>query len=365
MVNKPLSSYRPFLSKSFGLINQERFPHATMFNSTDGLPGVYLAECLAQALLCTEVNKPCGECNSCRLAEKRNHPDLSYSFPFIASGKTGSSENFLTEWKVFLTENPVFLYEDWGAFLDAGNKQLGIFTGESQRIAKFQSMKPYLSKKKVIILYMSELMHTSTSNKLLKTLEEPLSNTHIILITNHYELNLKTITSRCQTFRVPNSQTDHFSDEIEQTQMSVDPEILAIANNNLGLYAHLFKNKSDMIDFGNHFLSWLRHCFNNDVKGFFKDSEVFANTSRDRLIILLESFLKLFRDAFVDAGSALPGTQLTSMERLAPFIKQHNAKEIYTTIQNVTSDLHRNANAKLTLFDASLKIRNLLLVKAS
>lgn len=365
MVNKPLSSYQPFLSTSFSLINQERFPHAIMLNSTDGLPGVYLAESLAQALLCTEDNKPCGECNSCRLVEKRNHPDLAYTFPFIASGKTGSSENYITEWKEFLTENPVFLYEDWNVFLDAGNKQLGIFTGESQRIAKFQSMKPYLADKKVIILYMSELMHNSTSNKLLKTLEEPLANTHIILITNHYESNLKTITSRCQTLRVPNSQANHFSDEIVQNNMSLDPEILAIANRNLGLYAHLSKNKTDMIDFGNHFLTWLRHCFNNNVIGFYKDSEDFAKTSRDSLIVLLESFLKLFRDAFVDVGSAVPGIQLTSMKRLAPFINENNAKEIYTTIQNVISDLYRNANAKLALFDASLKIHKLLLSKAS
>ena len=156
MVDKPLLSYQNFLNKSFGLINNARFPHAIMLNSTDGLPSVYLAESIAQALLCTQVNKPCGECNSCRLVEKRAHPDLLYTFPFISAGKTGSSENYISEWNSFLETNPVFLYEDWNNYLDSGNKQLGIFTGETQRISRFLSMKPYLSKKKVIILYLSE-----------------------------------------------------------------------------------------------------------------------------------------------------------------------------------------------------------------
>lgn len=365
MLNTPLLSYQGFLSKTLELINNERFPHAVMLNSTDGLPSVYLAECLSQALLCTEVNKPCGECNSCRLAEKRSHPDLLYTFPFISAGKTGSAENYLSEWKEFLSENPVFLYEDWNVFLDSGNKQLGIYTGESQRISHFQSMKPYLSKKKVIVLYLSELMHNSTSNKLLKTIEEPLPNTHIILITNHHDSNLRTISSRCQTIKVPNSSPEHFLNDIERNNMAVDTEIVNIANNNLGLFAHLSKNKIDMIKFGNDFLSWLRHCFNNDVKSMYKDCEDFANTSRDRLILLLESFLKLFRDAFVNVDNMIPGTQLTSMRKLAPFVNDFNAERIYTTIQKATTHLHRNANAKLVLFDASLTLHRLLLATPS
>lgn len=147
--------------------------------------------------------------------------------------------------------------------------------------------------------------------------------------------------------------------------MTLDLEISNIANNNLGIYAHLSKNKIDMIDFGNHFLTWLRHCFNNDIRGFNKDCEDFSASSRDQLIIMLESFLKLFRDAFVDVNSEVPGTQLTSMTRLAPFVNENNAKAIYDTIQKVTTDLHRNANTKLALFDASLRIHNLLLIKPS
>ena len=365
MVNKPLLSYQGFLSKSYRLINKDRFPHAIMLNSTDGLPGVYLAESISKAILCSGTEKPCGVCNSCRLTENRSHPDLLYTFPFISAGKTGSSENYISEWKEFLSGFPVFLYEDWNIFLDSGNKQLGIYTGETHRITRFQSMKPYLSKKKVIILYMSELIHPVASNKLLKTIEEPLPNTHIILITNHYESNLKTITSRCQTIKVPTSLPKHFNSEVEQMNMGLDSDIAQIANNNLGLYSHLSKNKNEMIDFGNHFLTWLRHCFNNDIVGFYKDCENFSSASRDQLIIMLESFLKLFRDAFVDVDLSVPGTQLTSMSRLAPFVNKNNAKGIYNTIQKVTADLHRNANTKLALFDASISIHNLLSVKSS
>lgn len=60
---------------------------------------------------------------------------------------------------------------------------------------------PFESQRKVFILYDVERMLPSSSNALLKTLEEPPSWAHFILVTSHPEQLLPTITSRC--FSVP------------------------------------------------------------------------------------------------------------------------------------------------------------------
>jgi DNA polymerase III subunit delta' len=63
------------------------------------------------------------------------------------------------------------------------------------------SLPPFEGLKKVYILEEAERMLPSSSNALLKTLEEPIQNAHILLLSSHREEMLPTILSRC--CRVP------------------------------------------------------------------------------------------------------------------------------------------------------------------
>lgn len=360
MIQTLLPSYAGLLSTIHGLIEHNRYPHAIMLNSTDGLPAMYVAQEVAKTLLCQSNDRPCLTCNSCKLVQSMTHPDLLYSFPYISSGKTGNCDDFISEWRSFNLDNSAFLYEDWQAYLEPGNKQLGIFTGETQRIAHFQSLKPYLSSSKVVIMYMSEALNPSASNKLLKFIEEPLENTYIILITNQLESNIKTITSRCQSIKIPVSGPEHFNSEVKTLGLPLDNLILKIAPNNVGLYSHLVKKKEDMISYGNQFLEWLRHCFTGHLFGISEDTEAITRLPRERLTIMLEAFINIFRDAFVFDGKVDLYTQLTPVEKLAPFINENNAVDIYNTLQKLMNDLNRNGNTKLLFFDTSLKLNQML-----
>lgn len=60
---------------------------------------------------------------------------------------------------------------------------------------------PFEAGQKVFIIHEADRMLPTSSNALLKTLEEPVSAVTIILITAHPELLLPTVTSRC--FRIP------------------------------------------------------------------------------------------------------------------------------------------------------------------
>jgi DNA polymerase-3 subunit delta' len=60
---------------------------------------------------------------------------------------------------------------------------------------------PFESKRRVFVLERADEMNDTVANRLLKTLEEPASFVHIILITNSLGQVLPTVVSRCQAVR--------------------------------------------------------------------------------------------------------------------------------------------------------------------
>lgn len=67
-------------------------------------------------------------------------------------------------------------------------------------------LKPIQSQIKLIIIEDSQLLTTEAQNALLKVLEEPPANTHIILATETKEVLLPTILSRCQLIELEQEQ---------------------------------------------------------------------------------------------------------------------------------------------------------------
>jgi DNA polymerase-3 subunit delta' len=333
-----------------------------MLNAVDGLPDILISRIIAQALLCQEYQgKPCGTCNSCQMVEKNNHPDLLFSFPYISSGKSSTCEEHLDKWMPFIEKNPAFLSSEWVDVLDGGNKQLKIFTAESERINKFLSLKSYLGNKKVIILYLSELLHNSTANKLLKSIEEPLENTHLILITHQAENTLPTITSRCQIVNIPILSENSIIQDIEALGLDTDTEVIKLSRGNIGLYHYILENKEELQKSGNDFMQWLRDCFKSNTKSLLSYSEELSKFGREHLLTVVESYLLYFRDAFINPiPNNLNPTVLLSMEKLSNFVNERNAHVIYEQLHHLISDLKRNANPKIALFDTSIKISGLL-----
>ncbi len=60
---------------------------------------------------------------------------------------------------------------------------------------------PFEARRRVFVIEQAETMHDATANRLLKTLEEPPSFVHLILLTAHPGEVLPTVVSRCQAVR--------------------------------------------------------------------------------------------------------------------------------------------------------------------
>jgi DNA polymerase-3 subunit delta' len=77
-------------------------------------------------------------------------------------------------------------------------KSIGI--GDVKNLKDFLIKKPLVSKNKLLIVNNAEKLTLDAQNAMLKTLEEPTSTSHIVLITQHEDKLLPTVLSRCKKF---------------------------------------------------------------------------------------------------------------------------------------------------------------------
>jgi DNA polymerase-3 subunit delta' len=140
----------------------ERLAHAYCITGYTGLGKRELAKSLAALVLCGAPahGKPCGNCKACRLFVAGNHPDVVVLEP---EGKMG----------IIKVE---------------GVRKVGEFLHQSAQQGGYR----------VVIVVNAHAMNLSSSNALLKTLEEPGDNTLLVLTTDQPYALLPTIRSRCQ-----------------------------------------------------------------------------------------------------------------------------------------------------------------------
>lgn len=131
-----------------------------MITGEEGTGQEVLGYEISYALLCEgETNKPCGVCKNCRIARKRNHPDL-----IVSQAKDKSS--------------------------------IGVDVIREE-IEDTVAIKPLASNRKVYLIVDADKMTVQAQNSLLKTLEEPPAYAVFLLTTAHEKKLLPTVHSRC------------------------------------------------------------------------------------------------------------------------------------------------------------------------
>jgi len=130
--------------------------HAYLLAGPAGAGKSEAAIALAAGLACDEAG--CGVCGTCRRVQAGLHPDVEIVAP---------------EGNLLRREQIV-------------------------EINIHASYRPYEAKAKVYVLQEADSLNAEAANAFLKTLEEPPSHVYFILVSDHPEKLLPTITSRCQ-----------------------------------------------------------------------------------------------------------------------------------------------------------------------
>lgn len=149
-----------------------------------------------------------------KLAERDRIPHaLLFSGPAKVGKKTAARE-----WAETLLGEP--LKNGWHPDLillepDEGKE---IKIGQVRELIWKLSLRPYSAKVKVAIIDEAQTMNFESQNCFLKTLEEPGSNTILILISEYPDRLLATIRSRCETIKfypvAKKEMEEHFPEEI-------------------------------------------------------------------------------------------------------------------------------------------------------
>lgn len=164
-----------------------RVPNALLFAGTDGVGKRRFALELAKAFLC--VNKTnvegCGKCPACKRIEQ-------FTFP--------KSDDKDAHRKVIFSN-----HADVGMVV-AYNRN--ILVDAVRDLEKEAYFRPFEGAARFFVIDNADKMNDAAANALLKTLEEPASTSHIILLTSRPDTLLSTIRSRCQTVRFSPVETE-------------------------------------------------------------------------------------------------------------------------------------------------------------
>ena len=130
--------------------------------------------------------------------------------------KNPLSDNFISQWREIVLENPYLSLTQWYQYLGAENKQGVIYKHEAEQLQKKVTLKNYESAFRIILIWMPEKMNHVTANKLLKLIEEPPKGTFFLMVTEDFEKLLPTITSRMQIVKTKAFKTEDITKYLEQ-----------------------------------------------------------------------------------------------------------------------------------------------------
>ncbi len=144
-----------------------RLPPGLLIHEAPGTGGRSLALYFAQLLLCTGPAPACGQCAGCRRVQQREHPDFTVVEP------------------------------------DPESKSGQITVDQVRAVAEQLALSSYEGRGSCVVIEPAHALNRNAANALLKTLEEPRGDAHLVLVTSSPSLLPATVRSRCQKLPLP------------------------------------------------------------------------------------------------------------------------------------------------------------------
>lgn len=351
-----------------------KIAHARLFCGNEGVGKLPLAIAYAQYLSCEHPtdNDSCGVCPNCVKYNKLIHPDLHFVFPVIKKkNKDTISDDYLQEWREILNSSPYFNLNMWLKEMGAENQQAQIYVKESDEIIRKLNLKSSQGGYKVMIIWLPEKMNVECSNKLLKLLEEPPTQTIFILISEEPDMLLPTIQSRVQRFNIHAIDKEKIAETLCLNYGLEANDAKNIAHRCQGNFLKALEtihlNEDNQFYF-EEFVSLMRLAYQRKIREIKQWSDNIAAIGRERQKNFLAYIQRMLRESFIynfhtPDISYLSDEEQKFSSRFSPFINEGNVISIMEELSIAEQHIGQNVNAKMVFFDLALKMIVLLVQK--
>jgi DNA polymerase-3 subunit delta' len=342
-----------------GALKKDMFASAYLFYGEAGIGKWALALELAKAINCEDdENKPCDKCTSCKKIDKLIHPDVKMIFP-VPSVKTPEEIERFKKEKI---QEPYTIVKF--------EKNVNIPVDQIREMQKELYLKPFEGKKKVVIINEAENMHPASANSLLKTLEEPPLDSHLILTTTDINRLLPTVVSRCQQIRFSKIHSSLIEKRlIERHQIPDDKALFyaKLSNGSLGKALDYVQGEKENIR--NDAIFLVKTAIEGNTTDLIQKVEELLNQwDRNSILEMFEFLISLFRDIYLtletfktDKEDLLNYDMASEVVKLSErFKRQSRVEEALKLIDQIRIDCKtKNVNLKLALLTLCLKLRDL------
>ena len=383
------------------LVQQNRLSHALLFLGKEGSGALPLAIAFAQYIVCGTANPPrpiennasdlfgsfppveeqsqkidqknfmdsCGTCPACVKAQKLIHPDIHFSFPVIPkkAGTPPVSDDYISEWREFISLHPYGNVYDWLQFLNAENKQGNITARECNEINHKLSLKAFESDFKILIMWMPELLGTS-GNKLLKLIEEPPPDTLFLFVAEDEQSILPTILSRTQLVKIPRLSNSDIEESLLQNagaSAAKAAQVAVVSEGNYREALQLVQHTEE--DWQGLVRDWLNAIIKNGPSAQIKWIDVVSRLGREKQKQFLLYFIHLLEQAirikYIDAAPGdLPAddNEKDFALRLNKICSTEAQEAIIAELDKASFYIERNAHAKMLFHALSIRLHHII-----
>lgn len=355
------------------MIDSNRIPHALLLEGMPGIGKFMLARATAQYIHCENRHDgdSCGACPACIQHQTFNHIDTVFVFPIVKGKiKEPVSDDYIAEWREYLTKYPFMDFRAWLKALDSLNAQPSIYASESDKLTHELNFTSHKAKYKIVLLWLPERLQEAAANKLLKLIEEPHNDTLFIMVSNNAKEILPTIYSRTQRLELKRLSDEEVSLYLQSNYSLDSNDAMSVAHLAEGSIVEATKMLSltkDSHKFLELFMSLMRLAYQRKVKEL-KDWTVdVASLGREQELNFLNYCQRLIRENFiynlnVPELNYMNREELNFSKNFARFVNERNVIQIVDELNNAAIDIAGNANAKIVLFD--LAVRMILLLKS-
>ncbi len=340
---KDIVGQRDIINRLTAVIDSGRVSHAQHIVGDERDGSLQLAWAYLQYLCCEHRQHyndgdlradSCGECPNCKKISQLMHPDLHFIFPNPPNGSNSvSAEDYMREFRDFmLSTQALGTLNDFNETLSGDVKTSMIRETDAANIVKVLNMKPYEGGWRMVVVWNAHRMNASAANELLKTLEEPLPQTIILLVDNDDKRLLPTIESRVQTIKVKGE----------------------------GLKFKVEENA----EFAGMLVGWLRMLFKLKMKELSMQVDKMATLNREQLKLFLQYAMKVMRDCFLNTAAGMECHLGSGDEKFdsqfSKMITTNNIELVQSAIDDAIFAIERNAYAKIVMMELSFRISKAL-----